>query len=150
DNDGCIDLYLTYFGTNQLWRNNCNGTFTNISQKSGADLSGWSVSASFVDYDRDGWLDFYVGTHVSNGSQHEQKGTGATPRALAGATFGPALGVVSADFDGDGWPDIYVANDGKENLLWMNQRNGTLKNMGLLSGSALSGDGKPEGSMRDR
>ena len=54
---------------------------------------------------------------------------------------------MSADFNNDGWMDIYVANDGKENLLWMNQRNGTFKNMGLLSGAALSGDGKPEASM---
>jgi hypothetical protein len=55
--------------------------------------------------------------------------------------------VVGADFNGDGWIDIYVANDGRENLLWMNQRNGTFRNTGLLSGAALSGDGKPEGSM---
>jgi len=178
DNDGCVDLYLTYFGKNQLWKNNCNGTFTNISQKSGTDLSGWSVSASFVDYDRDGWLDLYVGTYVQYDLKSDQKCTGltgkrdyctpkvysaqadhlyhnngngtftdVTARALPGATFGPALGVVSADFDGDGWPDIYVANDGKENLLWMNQRNGTFKNLGLLSGAALSADGKPRGSM---
>jgi hypothetical protein len=70
-----------------------------------------------------------------------------TSRALAGGPFGPALGVVAADFDRDGWMDIYVANDGTENLLWMNQRNGSFKNMGLLSGSALSGDGRPEASM---
>jgi hypothetical protein len=70
-----------------------------------------------------------------------------TATSLAGARFGPALGVVSADFNNDGWTDLYVANDGKENLLWMNQRNGTFRNMGLLSGTALSADGKPEGSM---
>jgi len=70
-----------------------------------------------------------------------------TAAALAGARFGPALGVVSADFNNDGWTDVYVANDGKENLLWINQRNGTFRNVGLLSGAALSADGKPEGSM---
>ena len=64
DNDGCVDLYLTYFGPNQLWRNNCDGTFTDVSRKSGTDDAGWSVSASFVDYDRDGWLDLYVGNYV--------------------------------------------------------------------------------------
>ena len=70
-----------------------------------------------------------------------------TARALIGGPFGPALGVSTADFDGDGWIDIYVANDGTENLLWINQRNGTFRNMGLLSGAALSRDGKPEASM---
>ena len=48
--------------------------------------------------------------------------------------FGPALGVSTADFNGDGWIDIYVANDGKENQLWINQRNGTFKNTALLAG----------------
>src|SRR4029077_9646126 len=61
--------------------------------------------------------------------------------------FGRGLGVVAADFNGDGWVDIYVANDGQENQLWMNQRNGTFRNTALLSGSALSADGKATGSM---
>jgi enediyne biosynthesis protein E4 len=80
---------------------------------------------------------------------NERNGTfkDVTAHALVGGTFGPALGVSTADFNGDGWPDIYVANDGKPNLLWINQRNGTFKNMGLLSGTALSGDGRPKGSM---
>ena len=70
-----------------------------------------------------------------------------TATALTTSTFGPALGVATADFDGDGWPDIYVANDGEENQLWMNRRDGTLVDAGLLSGTALNGDGDAEGSM---
>jgi enediyne biosynthesis protein E4 len=70
-----------------------------------------------------------------------------TAKALIGGPFGPALGVSTADFNGDGWADIYVANDGRENLLWINQRDGTFRNTGLLSGAALSADGKPEASM---
>ena len=64
DNDGWVDLFLTYLGTNQLYRNNGNGTFTDVSASSGIDAPGWGVSASFVDYDRDGWLDLYVGNYV--------------------------------------------------------------------------------------
>src|SRR4029077_15526991 len=63
-NDGCVTLYLTNLGSNQLYRNNCNGTFTDISKPSGTDDSGWSVSGAFVDYDRDGWLDLYVAHYV--------------------------------------------------------------------------------------
>jgi hypothetical protein len=70
-----------------------------------------------------------------------------TAKALQGGPFGPALGISTADFNGDGWPDIYVANDGKANLLWINQKNGTFKNTGLLSGAALSADGRARGSM---
>ena len=70
-----------------------------------------------------------------------------TDSALASTTFGPALGVATADFDGDGWPDIYVANDGEENQLWMNRRDGTLADAGLVSGAALNGNGAAEGSM---
>jgi hypothetical protein len=73
--------------------------------------------------------------------------TDVTARALMGGVFGPALGVVAADFNGDGWPDIYVTNDNQENLLWMNQRDGTFKNMALQSGTALTGEGKAEASM---
>ena len=70
-----------------------------------------------------------------------------TAKALAGGRWGPTLGVVAADFDRDGWMDIYVANDGAENLLWMNQRNGTFRNQALLAGAALTADGKAEASM---
>jgi hypothetical protein len=65
DNDGCIDLYLTYFGRNQLYRNNCNGTFADLSRASGTGGSGWAVSSAFVDFDRDGWLDLFVGNYLN-------------------------------------------------------------------------------------
>ena len=55
--------------------------------------------------------------------------------------------MATADYDGDGWLDIYVANDGTENLLWINQRDGTLVDAALLSGAALSGLGTPEAGM---
>ena len=65
DNDGWIDLYVTNFGRNQLFRNRGDGTFADVSSQSGADDPGWSVSSAFVDYDRDGWLDLFVGNYVN-------------------------------------------------------------------------------------
>jgi hypothetical protein len=57
------------------------------------------------------------------------------------------VGVAVDYFDGDGWPDIYVANDATPNQLWINRRNGTFEDLGLLSGTAFNAAGRPEGSM---
>ena len=73
DNDGWVDLYLTFVGPNRLFRNNGDGTFTDVSASSGTDDPGWGVSASFVDYDRDGWLDLYVGNYVQYDFNTDQK-----------------------------------------------------------------------------
>ncbi|HEV3061793.1 MAG TPA: CRTAC1 family protein [Vicinamibacterales bacterium] len=66
DNDGWPDLYVTGFGRSQLFHNNGNGTFTDVSDRSGTSNAGsWAVSAAFVDFDRDGWLDLFVGNYLA-------------------------------------------------------------------------------------
>ena len=180
DNDGCVDLLLTNFGTNQLFHNNCDGTFTDVSKSSGIQAPpGVAVAAAFFDYDRDGWLDLYIGYNVDYTLKNDTRCPNVAgvrdycpPRAyggqpdrlyrnvgggrfvdvtakalIGGTTAGPALGVSTADFNGDGWIDIYVANDGVENLLWINQRNGTFKETALLAGAAVNELGKAEASM---
>jgi len=57
------------------------------------------------------------------------------------------LGAVWGDYDNDGWPDLYVANDTGRNYLYHNNHDGTLTDVGMLTGSALSADGNAEGSM---
>jgi enediyne biosynthesis protein E4 len=61
--------------------------------------------------------------------------------------FGHGLGVVTADFNGDDWIDIYVANDGDQNQLWINQKNGTFVNEALLAGAAVNRNGQTEAGM---
>ena len=57
---GFLDLYITGYGSNILYRNNGNGTFTDVTAKAGVKGGGWSSSAGFFDFDRDGKLDLYV------------------------------------------------------------------------------------------
>ncbi len=57
------------------------------------------------------------------------------------------LGTVWGDYDNDGWPDLYVANDAGPNYLYHNKHDGTFEEVGLLSGTALSGEGQEQGSM---
>jgi enediyne biosynthesis protein E4 len=65
DNDGYPDLYVTGYGRAILYHNNGNGTFTDITMKSAvADEGGWSTSAGWFDYDKDGWLDLVVTNYI--------------------------------------------------------------------------------------
>ena len=62
DNDGYLDLFVTAFGPNTLYRNNHDGTFSDVTSAAGVGGPGtaWSTSAGFFDYDHDGYLDLFV------------------------------------------------------------------------------------------
>ena len=65
DNDGFVDIYRTGLDAGVLLRNNGDGTFSDVTKRSSVEnRGGWGVSAAFVDYDRDGWLDLFVGNYV--------------------------------------------------------------------------------------
>ena len=64
DDDGRVDLYVTNYGPNRLWRNLGGGRFEDVTAASGADDPRWSVPAVFFDYDGDGALDLFVGNYV--------------------------------------------------------------------------------------
>ncbi len=180
DNDGWVDLYVTNLGSNQLWRNrglNADGTvtFEDVTASANADDSRWSVSASFIDFDRDGWLDLFVSNYVDfeiAGNKRCKSLTGAPdycgpisyrPQAdrllrnrggafedWSGAIASEAasgLGVVSGDFNHDGRTDFYVANDGMPNFMWLQQADGSFVDEALNRGSALSLEGMAEAGM---
>jgi hypothetical protein len=67
DNDGLVDLYVTYWGLNSLFRNKGNATFQDIAAKAGVagPESEWSTGCTFLDYDRDGHLDLFVASYVA-------------------------------------------------------------------------------------
>ncbi len=178
DGDGHVDLYVSNYGPNELWRNRGDGTFENVTAKAGVGDPRWSVSASFFDLERDGDLDLYVTNYVdfrlekniecfANSSRRDYCGPTAfegLPDSLyrnrgdgtfedistssrIAATAGAGLGVISADFDDDGWLDLFVANDGEANHLWLNGKDGTFLDEGLLAGVAVNREGSPEASM---
>jgi hypothetical protein len=64
DNDGDLDLFVTAFGADTLYRNNGNGTFTDATREAGVSDPLWSTSAAFLDYDRDGDLDLFVANYL--------------------------------------------------------------------------------------
>ncbi len=69
DNDGWVDLYVTNLGPNQLWHNDGAGadgrvTFTDVTADTGSGDPRWSTSATFADFDRDGWVDLYVANYI--------------------------------------------------------------------------------------
>nr|AUN35920.1 hypothetical protein [uncultured bacterium] len=69
NNDGRLDLFVTYWGENALYRNNGDGTFTDVAAAAGvsgksAAYPNWFSGATFVDYDRDGRLDLFVATYT--------------------------------------------------------------------------------------
>ena len=60
---------------------------------------------------------------------------------------GKSLAVVLADLNNDGWPDIFIANDTQRNFLYLNNGDGTFRDVSYTSGGGFSEEGKPEAGM---
>ena len=174
DNDGFPDLFITQYGRNVLYHNNGNGTFTDATDKAGVaglESGSFHSGATFFDYDRDGYLDLYVGSYVAldpDGPRYCNIGTirsSCPPQAYKGSpdalyhnngngTFtnvsksanvlqphGKNLSVGAADYDNDGWPDLFVANDGLAAYLYHNDHGKSFQEMAAPSGMAFSASG---------
>ena len=66
DNDGWNDLFCAYWGHNVLWKNNGDGTFTDVTEKAGLqeERVRWGTGCTWIDYDRDGFLDLFVCNYI--------------------------------------------------------------------------------------
>jgi len=124
DNDGWPDIFLvngtTLEGfptgeapTNHLYRNNHDGTFTDVTVKAGLSATGWGQGVCVGDYDNDGWEDLYVTYYGKNRLFHNQNGVFSEVAEKAGvAGSGKAWGTGCAwvDYDRDGHLDLMIAN----------------------------------------
>jgi enediyne biosynthesis protein E4 len=166
DKDGCVDLFvgryvqfdpkyrafysadnypgpLDYEGeTNKLYHNNCDGTFTDVSEKSGLEaFRGRTMGVTAADFDGDGWPDIYVANDKTENFLFHNKHDGTFEEIAnqADVAYGQsgestsAMGPVFADVDGDGKLDLWVT-DSKFNRLMHNAGNGMFDDVSAQSG----------------
>ncbi len=116
DNDGDLDVIVINFSLNGplanfLYRNNGDGTFTQISDGPVATDTGASMSCSWVDFDNDGWLDLFISSDGRNRLYHNQA-DGTFVKVSAGSLVTDSArfaGTAWLDFDNDGFLDLYAA-----------------------------------------
>ena len=136
DNDGDDDLFVSRDAwegraPNSLYRND-SGVFIDSGRAAGMSDSSDSFTATWLDFDGDGYLDLYVangvtGTGASNALLHNQQNGAFLNVAVAAAVAdsGRTIGTAASDFDGDGLTDLYAVNIGQLNRLYRNLGDGT-------------------------
>jgi hypothetical protein len=122
DHDGWLDIYLVNGSTYDaetgktdpphaaLFRNNHDGTFTNVANIAGVTDDRWGFGCTVGDYDNDGWPDLYVANYGKNRLYHNNHdGTFTDIAETAGVTLGNwSTGPSFGDYDGDGRLDLFV------------------------------------------
>ena len=152
NNDGCTDL-LVLRGAWQpenvaqrksLLRNNCNGTFTDVTSQSGLAKATNTQTAVWADINNDGLLDLFVGNETGPSQLFLNKGDGTFEDISHSAGIDQtsfAKGVVAADYDNDGYMDFYVSNQTGSNFLYHNNHNGTFTEIASQAGVPGAGRG---------
>jgi len=125
--DGLDDIFVSNTsGTDLLYKNNGDNTFTEMAAEAGVASEGNSTTAVWGDLDNDGWLDLYVCARENPNLLYRNNGDGTFTEmgAQAGvnALFNPRS-VNMVDYNQDGLLDIHIANLGVENILYKNLGN---------------------------
>lgn len=161
DNDGDSDLYVGVFmGANQLFRNDGDGTFTNVTEQSGLGVDTFTAAAAVGDLDNDGLLDIYVAqyldveNHIPEQRLYARNGEpNRLYLNLGGLSFadhteasgagdrGLGLSLAIADYDNDGDQDIYVVNDFGRNVLLRNRGDATFEDVARRTNTLAVGAG---------
>ncbi|HKV77287.1 MAG TPA: FG-GAP-like repeat-containing protein, partial [Candidatus Sulfotelmatobacter sp.] len=151
DHDGDLDLYITQVNKtrvgdvstspHQMWRNNGDGTFTNVTEETGLEGTGGAPAAVGTDYNNDRAVDIAVSGVERTVFENAREGkfkphvilASANPQNLPTQMVNPmALGLAVLDFDHDGWMDIALTQDGPPGVtLWRNKQGKTFEQVPL-------------------
>jgi hypothetical protein len=143
NNDGCKDILLLRGGwevaqRKSLLRNNCNGTFTDVTSASGlAEPATSTNTAAWADINNDGLLDLFVGNEDRASQLFLNKGGNAfedISRAAGVDRVAFSKGVTAGDYDNDGFVDFYVSNFKGNNFLYRNNHDNTFTELARAAG----------------
>jgi hypothetical protein len=148
NNDGHDDLFITrlgfYPGESVLYRNNGDGTFTDVTREAGVGFWGASFAAHWVDYDCDGYLDLFICSNIGgifdrskpNRLFHNNgDGTFTEVTRQAGIdTVSPTIGCAWGDYNNDGYPDLFLSSGTGRSRLYRNDGDGTFTEVSREAG----------------
>lgn len=146
DNDGDPDLYVGNRLTNdQFFRNNGDGTFTDITAAAGINNLNQSRAVLFADVDLDGLLDIYIANFITENVLYMNQGnlTFVNETVARNVTDNRLnLGAMFVDYDVDGDADLYLTHDGNQaNILYRNDGNGFFTDVSAFSGTNIAAFG---------
>lgn len=130
DNDGDPDLLLTHVGPEVLFRNNGDGTFTDVANEAGLNPSDGTLDefetagATWFDFDLDGYLDLYLSSWNGPNRFYHNRGDGTFENISESSGLDledRTWMTLSWDINKDGLPDLYLANDFGPNTLFLNE-----------------------------
>jgi len=143
NNDGCIDILVLrgaweFPVRKSLLRNNCDGTFTDVTREAGlAEPATRTQAAVWADINNDGLLDLLVGNENGPSQLFLNKGDGTFQDISAASGVNKVAftkGVTAADYDNDGYVDFYVSNLYGGNFLFHNNHNNTFTEVSEQAG----------------